>query len=256
MPGIIAWVSGTGAPVGTQPYCVGLRCDMDALALSEPINSIRETYNSVVPNMMHACGHDGHMSILTYTVAAICQPSFLQTLPSNFIVKFFFQPAEEDISGARVMVKQMHVLDETSKYGPHVDEVYGLHLISSLPYGVAQSQRGCVLAASMDIDIKVHGRSGHAGCPQRGIDATLIAANILLSAQTIITRNIPPCSSTVLSFGHFVSGEIRNGIASDALIMGTIRSDNQENAELIYQRLQQICAGASIQYNCQAEVAL
>lgn len=114
----------------------------------------------------------------------------------------------------------MGVLEETSQFGPYVDEVYGLHLISSIPYGISMSQRGCILAAARDFDITIQGHSGHAGVPHTATDAAYIAANLLVSIQSIMSRNVQPSKSAVVSIGKVVAGEARNAIAGEASLYG------------------------------------
>jgi len=226
---------------GTEPVRnIGYRCDIDALPVTEK-NGLN--YASTNPGVMHACGHDLHMTvglgILNY---------YSEHQPKDNLV-FFFQPAEETESGGKV------VYDLGAFSGDYkVDEFYGLHDNPQLKTGVIGCRNGTLFAGTTEVNVIIHGKSGHAAYPHLANDAIVIAANFINQVQTVISRSIDPTKCGVITFGKLDAGVIRNVIAGEARIEGTIRGLTQEMIEFIRQRVSEIATGLEKSFNCQIEV--
>lgn len=219
---------------------LGYRCDMDALPVTEE-NGL--SYASQNAGVMHACGHDIHM-----TVALGVLNYFSENQPKDNLV-FFFQPAEEAESGGKV------AYDLGTFSGDfHIDEFYGLHDNPLLKTGVIGCRNGTLFAGTTEVNITIHGKSGHAAYPHLANDAVVIAANFINQVQTVISRSIDPIKCGVITFGKLEAGVIRNVIAGEARIEGTIRGLTQEMIEFIRQRIVEIAAGLEKSFNCQITV--
>lgn len=226
---------------GTDPQRnIGYRCDMDALPVTE-INGL--SYASTNPGVMHACGHDIHM-----TVALGMLNYFSEHQPKDNLV-FFFQPAEESDSGGKVAYDLGAFSGEF-----HVDEFYGLHDNPLLKTGVIGCREGTLFAGTTEVNIIIHGKSGHAAYPHLANDAIVIAANFINQVQTVISRSIDPIKCGVITFGKIDAGVIRNVIAGEARIEGTIRGLTQTMIEFIRQRIVEIVSGLETSFNCQIDV--
>ncbi len=226
---------------GSSPKrTIGYRADMDALPVTET-NDLY--YRSTHPGVMHACGHDLHM-----TVALGLISYFAENQPTDNLV-FFFQPAEEAESGG----KQAYDLGLFSgKLKP--DEFYGLHDNADLGTGIIGCRNGTLFAGTTEVNVTIHGMSGHAAYPHKANDAVVIAANFIDQVQTIISRSIDPVKCGVITFGKLEAGTIRNVIAGSARIEGTIRGLNQEMIEYIRQRLVDVAKGLEVSFNCRIDV--
>ncbi|RYG98327.1 amidohydrolase, partial [archaeon] len=172
--GVVALIRGS-----QDGPCIGLRADMDALPLTETANV---SYKSQNDGAMHACGHDGHISGLLATAKIL----FSERESLKGSVKLVFQPAEEGYAGAKAMLND-GVLD--NKFGPKVDEIYGIHLWSFSPLGDVGCQDGPVMAASDRFTITVKGQGGHGAAPHQTVDAIVEAATLVTSLQTVISRS-------------------------------------------------------------------
>ncbi|KRK78809.1 N-acetyldiaminopimelate deacetylase [Companilactobacillus nodensis] len=221
---------------GSDPQrTIGYRADMDALPVTEN-NGL--AYASKHQGIMHACGHDLHM-----TVALGILNYYSENQPKDNLV-FFFQPAEESESGGR----QAYDLGVFSgEY--QVDEFYGLHDNADLPSGVIGCRNGTLFAGTTEVNVTVHGTSGHAAYPHEANDAVVIAANFITQVQTIISRNIDPTKCGVITFGKLEAGTIRNVIAGTARIEGTIRGLTQDMIEFIRQRIVEVAKGLELSFN-------
>ena len=226
---------------GSEPIRnIGYRCDMDALPVTE--NNGLE-YASTNPGVMHACGHDIHT-----TVALGILNYFSENQPKDNLV-FFFQPAEETESGGKV------AYDLGAFSGDfHVDEFYGLHDNPLLKTGVIGCRNGTLFAGTTEVNITIHGKSGHAAYPHLANDAIVIAANFINQVQTIISRSIDPIKCGVITFSKLQAGVIRNVIAGEARIEGTIRGLTQDMIEFIRQRIKEVASGLEKSFNCQIDV--
>jgi amidohydrolase len=233
--------TGVVASIGTGKNCVGIRADMDALPIQE-LNNI--PYKSIHPNVMHACGHDVHMAILLGV--AFVLKDIENTL--NGVVKLFFQPNEEVSSGALDFIKE-GFLDN-----PHVDHMLGLHVMPYLDVGEIEVRDGVLTGSSEYVEIEVFGKSAHAAYPEKGIDALIIASDIVLKLQSIISRNISPLDSAALSLGIVKGGTKPNIIADYVTLSGTLRTLSIETKNTIKQRINDICINTAKSYNGHSKV--
>lgn len=219
---------------------IGYRCDMDALPVDE-VNGL--SYASKHPHVMHACGHDIHM-----TVALGILNYFSIRQPKDNLI-FFFQPAEESESGGKAAY-DLGAFSGQFK----VDEFYGLHDNPQLKSGVIGCCNGTLFAGTTEVNIIITGKSGHAAYPHLANDAIVVAANFINQIQTVISRNIDPTKCGVITFGKMRAGVIRNVIAGQARLEGTIRGLTQEMIEFIRQRITEIASGLQKSFNCQITV--
>ena len=182
---------------------------------------------------MHACGHDGHTAI------ALGTAKYLWEHRDRFFgtVKVIFQPAEEGPGGAKPMIAA-GVLEN-----PQVDAMIGLHLWNNLPLGTVGVRAGALMAATEYFHCKIIGRGGHGALPQQTIDSILVAAQVVNTIHTIVSRNISPLESAVISIGEFHAGTATNIIADSAQISGTVRFFDPEVGIKLALRLEEAIAG-------------
>lgn len=213
--GIESWRKNTaviGLIRGTKPgKTVALRADMDALPIQE---GGHEAYRSKKAGLMHACGHDAHVAI-QLGAAKVLQGA-RGRLQGN--VKLLFQPAEETDGGALTMIGDGCLED------PHVDRVYGLHVMPSLPVGSLELKKGVLMGASTTLDIRISGRSAHGAYPETGIDAVMIAANVVLSLHALVGRYVSPLEEVVLTVGTIHGGVTSNILADLVEMKATLRT--------------------------------
>jgi amidohydrolase len=226
---------------------IGLRADMDALPIEETSGL---SYASTVPGKMHACGHDGHTTILigAARVLAKLARSNHGGLPRP--VAFFFQPAEEGGAGAQKMIDDGCLHGKV--LGPPVREMFGLHGWPRLPQGVVATKPGPLLAASDRFDITVKGVGAHAAFPHASRDPVVAAAAIVSALQTIASRNIGPLESVVVSVTMVHAGSAYNVIPSLAKIGGTVRWLTPQVLDIALRRLNEIATAVAKAYGCEA----
>ncbi len=215
---------------GTFPgKTIALRADMDALPVQEATDL---PFTSQIPGRMHACGHDAHMAI------ALGAAKILMANRDKLHgqVKLLFEPAEETTGGAQDMVAAGCLQN------PLVDAVFGLHMLPDQPAGVVYSREGCVSGASNALSIHVSGLGCHGAYPERGVDAIAIASQIITALQTLVSRNVSPLDSAVVTFGKITGGTARNVICDHVEIEGTLRTLKPETRALLKEKLQEIPA--------------
>lgn len=235
--GIIAEIAGN-LPGKT----IALRADMDALLLTEELDSLYKSRNQGV---CHACGHDGHMAMLL-GLAKIFAAKRAE-LPGR--VRLLFQPSEETFpGGARAMIAAGALAG--------VDAILGAHLWQPLASGTMAVMTGPVMASANQFAITVQGRGGHASMPQQTVDAILTGAQIVTALNTLVSRSVDPQAAAVVSVGVFKAGEVCNIIADSAVIHGTVRVFDTELREVLFKRIKEIATGIcqSAGASCQVDL--
>ncbi len=208
---------------------IALRADMDGVAVQEEADV---SYRSQNDGIMHACGHDAHTAMLLG--AAMILSKWKKELTGNIV--FIFQPAEEIGAGAKAMIEE-DVLEG-------VDGIFGLHVYSSLSFGILGYKSGPLLAAGDFFDVKIIGKGAHGGLPHLAIDPIIIAANAINALQTIVSREVDPLESVVISIGKMEAGKgAYNVIPDSATFGGTIRFHNPELREFLSKRMKEILHG-------------
>lgn len=221
---------------------IGLRADMDALPITEETNL---PYRSTVPGKMHACGHDGHTTMLIGAARYLAE-----TRDFDGTAVFVFQPAEEGLGGARAMIA-----DGLFEKFP-VDEIYAIHNAPHGPHGVLQVKPGPIMAAADFFDIRITGRGAHAAMPHQGIDPIVIATGLAQAMQSIVSRNSNPLKSAVVSITQIHAGAAYNVIPEGAHLAGTVRTFDADLRKLIAGRIRELAAGFAAAYGATIEVDL
>ncbi len=223
--GIVATLEGGG-----DGPTVGLRADMDALPIHEETGL---PFASETDGKMHACGHDGHTSMLVGAAHALSG----KRDRLNGTVKFFFQPAEEGGGGGRVMV------EEGAADG--VDYIFALHLWPGLPFGTAATKPGPIMAAADAFEMTVKTGGGHGAMPHLSVDAIAVAAQIFTVLQTIVSREVDPVQPAVLTVGEIEAGTAFNIIPGEARLGGTVRTLDADLRESIPGRMEELSRGVA-----------
>jgi amidohydrolase len=234
--------TGVMATIGTgEEPCVVLRADMDALPIQE---EAEVDFRSEVDGKMHACGHDCHTAMLLGAAKLLKQ----NESQIRGTVKLLFQPAEEGGGGGKLMCDE-GVLDS-----PRVQKAFALHVWPMLPVGTIGSCAGTMLAAAGAFQITVEGRGGHAAMPHHAIDPITTASKIVVELQTIVSREIDPLDSGVVSVTCFNAGRAYNVIPPSAELSGTIRALTTDRFAMIKDRVRTIAELIAQANNCQAIV--
>lgn len=236
--GVVGWIRGA-----RSGPCVLLRADIDALPITEADRG--QPYLSKNPGLHHGCGHDGHTAALL-TVAEVLAARREDLTGS---VVFLFQPAEERGGGARRMLDARAWPEDLKPTAS-----LGLHLTTALEVGRVDVRAGVVTASAQSVDISFGSPGGHAAAPHLTPDPVVCAAEFILSAQTIVSRNLDPRSSAVVTFGVLHAGVTRSAIPTTVDIEGTVRTYANEDLDVIRRRLPQIASGLAAAHNCTSTV--
>jgi len=242
--GVLAYLPATTNPDSART--VALRADMDALPIVELTGL---SYESSTPGVMHACGHDGHTTILLATARTLSQ---LPERPNN--VLFLFQPAEEGGAGGQRMCQDGAL--NGSLLGKGADVIYGLHGNPWQPLGRVSTRVGPIMASATELVIEITGKGSHAAYPHFGIDPVVIASHIVTALQTVASRSVNPLESVVVTIGKVEAGVAHNVIPDTATLLGTLRTLSDEVYELAVRRIEEIVKNVAAAFGATATVDL
>lgn len=234
--GIIAFIKGIE---GKKTLC--FRADMDALSVNED-NDIE--FKSTHRGNMHACGHDGHMTIAMGLTKFLVQNK--NKLKDNIVV--LFQPAEEGPGGAMPIIES----GVLKKY--NIDEIYGLHIFPNIEEGKIGVCKGPMMSQVGEFDIIVKGKGAHGAMPHEGIDSIVAASELVCALQTIASRNINPMDPVVVTIGTISGGERRNIIAREVVLEGTIRAFSDDVYKDVKKRIEKLKKGIEVAHDCNIDV--
>jgi amidohydrolase len=229
--GVVGIIKGKKPAGNGDIKVIGLRADMDALPIEEKTNL---PYASKTKGMMHACGHDGHTAMLLGAARYLAET---RNFAGQAVV--IFQPAEEGGAGAAAMIKD-GLMD---RFG--IEQVYGMHNGPGIPVGSFAIRPGPIMASTDSIDIRIEGLGGHAARPHKCIDSVMVGAQLITALQQIVSRNVDPLESAVISMCEFHAGNARNVISQTAELYGTVRTLTPEVRDLVEKRVREVVAGVA-----------
>lgn len=236
--GVVGVIKGKSNSAGKT---IGFRADMDALPIQEATGL---PHASTIPGKMHACGHDGHTSMLLGAAKYLAE-----TRNFDGVVVLAFQPAEEGGGGARAMI------DAGLMTSWGVEEVYGMHNYPGLPPGEFAVRTGPQMASPDKFEVTVRGKGGHGAMPHKSVDTTLVAAQILMSLQSIASRNVDPVENVVVSVcGFRTETDAYNVIPDSVRLRGTVRTFEPEVQRLVRTRIDALAKATAEAYGAVAEV--
>src|ERR1700737_2652158 len=229
--GVVGVIKGRKPSGKGDVKVIGLRADMDALPIEE---DTKLPYASKTPGKMHACGHDGHTAMLLGAARYLAET---RNFAGDAVV--IFQPAEEGGAGAAAMIKD-GLMDRFA-----IDQVYGMHNGPGIPVGSFAIRSGPIMASTDSIDVEIGGPGGQAGAPHKCLDSVMVGAQLITALQQIVSRNVDPLESAVISMCEFHAGDARNVIPQTAVLRGTVRTLTAEVRKLIEKRVREVTAGVA-----------
>ena len=240
---IVTWKTGIVVKItGTEGNkTIGWRTDIDGLPITEDTGL---EFASQHQGKMHACGHDCHMAIALELVAN------LSRTPAKQHVAVYFQPAEEGPGGAEPMLNWLRA----ERPDLLCDEIYALHIAPERAVGDVATKPGLLFANTSEMFIDLKGLGGHAAYPHKTRDMAVAAAQLLIQLQTIVSRNIDPLNSVVITVGKLSAGTVQNVIAEHARLDGTIRTLNAESMVAVKRRIEAICRGIEVAFECEISI--
>ena len=225
---------------GTSNKSIGIRADMDALPINE-INTF--SYKSTIENRMHACGHDGHTTMLLGAAKYLAEQGKF-----DGTVYFIFQPDEENTLGAKTMIEEGLFTNFS------VDEVYGMHNIPGMEVGTFGTRKGGITTSENLFEILIKGKGGHAALPHMSKDTITIGSQIILALQTIVSRKLDPVAAGVVSVTEFITDGKKNVLPGNGLIKGDARAFSQDTNLKIEKNMRQLVEGICESFGVSAEV--
>lgn len=226
--------------VGNSPKAIGLRADFDALPIQE-VNEL--SYKSEVAGIAHLCGHDGHTAMLLAAGKYLAD-----TRNFDGTVRLIFQPGEETMEGGPAMIA-----DGLFERFP-VDAVFGMHNMPGLELGKIHFADGEVMAAVDNWEIEISGRGSHGAMPELGIDPIVAGASLVLALQSIVSRNVAPAHSAVVTVGAFLSGSAGNVVAQSAILRLSIRTKTPEDRSMVLDRIHTLTKHQAESFGCTYQI--